>query len=280
MFRIRACTLRPDDLDVEDTFKNSVLHIAAALNAPTSYLSHLIEIGADVHALNNAKQTFLHVTHIPSVERILDFHSLIGRLRQLQFDFQCQDFNGQTAIHALTEPPISPEVLSGIVQTLDFYGIDLPTSRDNLGFRIQDQVQEMETRSLLPIIEDSRFSLDGRLFLEPREANNDSQFEEYSFVNRNFENFKKHDWVENFEDLQQYELHADLLRSIVLAGEDPKFEDSEGRNGLHCLAEVRLDLPIPGKQFEPRSSSNLEFSATSRERYLEQLLLARVDPNK
>jgi hypothetical protein len=263
-----------------DTFKNSVLHIAASLDAEPSYLLHLIDLGADVHALNNAKQTFLHATHISNVERILDFHNLIGRLVQLQFDFQRQDYNGQTTIHALTEPPISPEVLSGIVQTLDFYRIDLPTSRDNLGFRIQDQVQEMESKPMLPGIENSRFSVDGGLFLDPREANSDSQFEEYSFVDRNIQSFKKHDWVENFEDLQQYELHADLLRSIVRSGEDPKFEDSDGRNGLHCLAEVRLDLPIPGNQFDRKPGPDLNFSTTSRERYLEQLILAGVDPNK
>jgi len=262
-----------------DTFKNSVLHIAAALEAPPNYLLHLIDLGADVHALNNAKQTFLHLSHISSVQRILDFHSLIGTLVQRHFDFACRDLNGQTAIHALTEPPTAPDVLSGIVQTLEFYGIELPTTRDNLGFRIQDQLQEMG-RPTLPTIEDSRFSVDGSMFLEQRDAGSDGNFEEFSFVNRDFQNVKKHDWVENLEDLQQYELHADLLRSIVRSGEDPKFEDSEGRNGLHCLAEVRLDLPIPGKKFDRKAGSELEFATTSRERYLEQLLLAGVDPNK
>lgn len=280
MFRIRACTVRPDDLDVVDTFKNSVLHIAAALEAKPDYLLHLINMGADVHALNNAKQTFLHSMHLSDVGRILDFHSLIGILVERHFNFECQDFNGQTAIHALTEPPISLDVLNGVVQTLEFYRIDLPTTRDNLGFRIEDQIQEMESKLELPTIEDSRFSVDGSMFFEQRDASGDGQFEEFSFVNRKVQNFKKHDWVENLEDLQQYELHADLLRSIVRSGEDPKFEDSEGRNGLHCLAEVRLDLPIPGKQFDRKAGSDLEFSTTSRERYLEQLLVAGVDPNK
>jgi hypothetical protein len=263
-----------------DTFKNSVLHIAAALEAPPGYLSHLISMGADVHALNNAKQTFLHTARISSVEGILDFHALFGNLVKLQFDFRCQDLNGQTAIHAITEPPVSPDVLNGIVQTLEFYRIDLPTSRDNLGFRIQDQLQELDSKPTLPATEDSRFSLDGSLFPEQLEPSSDVQFEEFSFVNRNIQDSKKHDWVENLEDLQQYELHADLLRSIVCSGEDPNFEDGEGRNGLHCLAEVRLDLPIPGMQIDPKPGSDLEFSTTSRERYLEQLLLAGVDPNK
>jgi hypothetical protein len=138
----------------------------------------------------------------------------------------------------------------------------------------------MGSRLMLPAVEDSRFSVDGSLFLELPDASGEGNLDQFSFVNRDFQNVKKHDWVENLEDLQQYELHADLLRSIVRAGEDPKFEDSEGRNGLHCLAEVRLDLPIPGKQFDRKAGSELEFSTTSRERYLEQLLVAGVDPNK
>lgn len=40
-----------------------------------------------------------------------------------------------------------------------------------------------------------------------------------------------------------------------------------------------MDLPIPGKLSDRNSTSDLQFSTTSRERYLEQLLLAGVDPN-
>jgi ankyrin repeat protein len=275
LFRIRACQVRPDDLEDVDTFNNSVLHIAAALEAPPHYLSRLIGMGADVHALNNANQTFLHLTHIPSVDRLPDFSVLIGTLVQRRFDFQRQDFNGQTAIHALTEPPVSPDILNGIVQALQFYAVKLPASRDNLGYKIRDQLQEMEA----PANDDSRFSLDEEYFPEQRDANSNGQFEELSFVNRSIQNFRKHDWIENLEDLQQYELHADLLRSIVCAGDDPLYEDADGRNGLHCLAEVRLDLPIPGKLSDRKSASDLQFSTTSRERYLDQLLVAGVDPN-
>jgi len=279
LFRIRACSVRPDDLEDVDTFNNSVLHIAAALEALPNYLSQLISMGADIHALNNANQTFLHLMHISSIERLSDFHILIGHLVRRQFDFRRQDFNGQTALHTLTEPPVSSDILNGIVQVFQFYAIELPTSRDNLGYRISDQLQEMDSKPMLPEIEDSQFFLDGDFFPEQRDANSDAQFEEFSFVNRNFQNFRKHEGIENFEDFQQYELHADLLRSIVCAGEDPLYEDADGRNGLHCLAQVRLDLPIDSKPTDRKFASNLQFSTTSRERYLEQLLLAGVDPN-
>jgi ankyrin repeat protein len=262
-----------------DTFNNSVLHIAAALEAPPHYLSQLIGMGADVHALNNANQTFLHLTHILSIQGLPDFHILIGKLVQRQFDFQRQDFNGQTAIHALTEPPISSDILNGIAQVFQFYAVELPTTRDNLGYKIKDQLQEIDPKNMLPSIQDTRLSLDEAYIPEQRDANSNGPIEDLSFVNRNYQNFRKHDWIENLEDLQQYELHADLLRSIVCAGDDPLYEDADGRNGLHCLAEVRLDLPIPGKLSNRKSPSDLQFSTTSRERYLEQLLLAGVDPN-
>ena len=235
-------------------------------------------MGADVHALNNGHQTFLHHAHIASAERIADLKTLIGTLVQRNFDFKQADFNGQTAIHALTEPPLSFDILNGIVQVFSFYSIDLPTSRDNLGFKIQDQLQELEAKPTWPVFEDPRFSLDTAFF--PEQPENDNRpFEELSFVDRNVQSFQKHDWVQNLDDLQQYEMHADLLRSIVSAGDEPLFEDSEGRNGLHCLAEVRLDLPLPSSLTDRKPASDPIFSMSSRERYLEQLLIAGVDPN-
>ncbi len=48
-------------------------------------------------------------------------------------------------------------------------------------------------------------------------------------------------------DLQQYEYHADLLRTIPKAVDLSWFEDSDGLNGLHCLAEVSLKLLLPGR---------------------------------
>ena len=56
----------------------------------------------------------------------------------------------------------------------------------------------------------------------------------------------------------------------------PWFEDSRGRNGLHCLAEVSLKLPghLPSSQDDTPADQR-----PPRERYLDGLLNAGVDPN-
>jgi hypothetical protein len=92
-------------------------------------------------------------------------------------------------------------------------------------------------------------------------------------------NYGKHTFIETIEDLQLYEQHADLLRTILKACTEPRYEDLSGRNGLHCLAEVSLDLPIPGVAFRPETNANDGNHRTPRERYLEDLLRAGVDPD-
>jgi hypothetical protein len=80
---------------------------------------------------------------------------------------------------------------------------------------------------------------------------------------------KKCTVIETLEDLLIYEKHADLLRTILYAGHSPWFEDSRGRNCLHCLAEVSFDLP-----HETGNTSTIWEStkdAGARERYLENL---------
>jgi ankyrin repeat protein len=70
-----------------------------------------------------------------------------------------------------------------------------------------------------------------------------------------------------------------LLRTIRKAYTERGYEDSRGRNGLHCLAEVSLNLPIPEVPFSSEPESNIAILSNPRERYLEDLLGAGVDPN-
>jgi hypothetical protein len=51
-------TLERDSITSVDPFGNSVLHIATALASPLNYLLALLDLGANINALNNAGQTF------------------------------------------------------------------------------------------------------------------------------------------------------------------------------------------------------------------------------
>lgn len=74
-----------------------------------------------------------------------------------------------------------------------------------------------------------------------------------------------------------YETHADMLRSVIAAGENPLFEDLQGRNGLHYLAEVSLALSSTRLAATPEDSSQVLYFR--RKRYSEHLLASGVNPN-
>jgi hypothetical protein len=96
------------------------------------------------------------------------------------------------------------------------------------------------------------------------------------------QNYEKHNGIETVADLREYEHHANLLRTIRKAGLWAWFEDSNGRNGLHCLAEVLLKFSVHGAPSSNVPHTKLDDPARAlnpRERYLIDLLNSGVDPN-
>ena len=274
LFRIHTQAVREDDLDRVDTFHNSVLHIATTLGSPPNYLAWLISMGADVHKLNNGNQTFLHLIHPPDIESLREFRILLGSLVRRGFNFEQQDHNGQTTLHALTQWSIPWKILSEILQSFQCYGIDLPKCRDNLGHTVAEQLREKGFKLQWPFNDDySSSAAHDDPHLKQQKSAITSYVDGIHTFSRSFP------FVQSLEDLRQYELNAELLRTIVQAGDDPSFEDTKGRNGLHCLAKVRLDLPTSDDHSDRDPTSPAEFSMTRCERYLEQLLVAGVNPN-
>jgi hypothetical protein len=268
LFRIRNQSVRKDDLEGLDAFGNSVLHIAASLGASPSYLLSLVNNGADVGHLNNANQTFLHLICPFEPLQLEDFRLLFKSLVRRHFNFEQQDDNGQTVIHVLTGPSMDDLIITGVLQSLQFHGVEVPVSRDNLGFTVADQLRvALESRNLH----------DGMKLGEV--SNGADQPPKSDIVTRLPDEIRKDDHILQ-APTEEYELHAHLLREIVEAGELPLSEDLLGRNGLHCLAQVRFDLPVPGMELSLNSStSSTSDSFLRRETYLDQLLVAGVDPN-
>lgn len=268
LFRIRACTVRKDDLDELDVFGNSVLHIAASLGAPSNYLDHLVKQGADVSRLNNANQTFIHLMCLSDASQMGDFRFLLNSLMRRSFNFLQQDDNGQTAIHTLT----APSTTENILQSFQFCGIDIPNCRDNLGHTVSDQLRGNARSQMLGFdnIKAAKV-VDGPAPVTAIPPLSE-RMKDHEIINK----IERHGSIETIEDLQEYELHADLLRTINRAENEPAFEDSDGRNGLHCLARVSLNLPCPPA--DPQETSDPS-SSPSRDTYLDGLIAAGVDPN-
>jgi len=272
LFRIRACTVRKDDLDELDVFGNSVLHIAASLGAPPNYLDHLVKQGADVARLNNANQTFIHLMCLSDDSQIGDFRFLLKSLARRSFNFLQQDDNGQTAIHAITASSTTENILVKIVQSFQFCGIDIPNCRDNLGHTVADQLRGDARSQTIGLDKTKAGKVVGSPASVTAIPTPSERMKDYEIINK----IGRHGSIETIEDLQGYELHADLLRTINRAGDEPAFEDSDGRNGLHCLAEVSLDLYNPPN--DPQQMSNPS-SSPGRDTYLDGLITAGVDPN-
>ncbi|KAL5323720.1 hypothetical protein ACEPPN_008261 [Leptodophora sp. 'Broadleaf-Isolate-01'] len=273
--KIKTQSILASDLEILDSFQNSVLHIAATLGSPPSYISSLIVLGADVNTLNNAGQTFLHLMEFDDFCGQKGFDSLLGTLGQFQFDFQQQDQNGQTAIHTITQKYLPWRTLDLLVHSFFIHEVEFPVCRDNLGNTISQHLLEKGFTPSDPI-RYSRRSINQPPAHDQWERYGD-QLEIQALHNR--EIMIKHPSLDTFENMLEaveYESHSKMLKTIVGAGIDPLYEDTEGRNGLHCLAEVRRDLCGPHEWTSEGTTKPFE---TQQECYLDGLLSNGVNPN-
>lgn len=270
LFRIRTCTIREDDLESMDTFGNSVLHIAASLEAAPSYLRSMIALGSDVHKLNNGDQTFLHLINLSNVAILRDLPALLGALVKQDFNFEQQDHNGQTALHALTQHTAPWKVLSSIIQSFQFHGIPLPAARDNRGYTVAEQLRL------------HNFKLGWPYYQDPSSSPNITQKPSITPTTITYPKIDPELLKSTTPTaLQEYAHHASLLKKIIQSFQNPLYEDGSGRNGLHCLFEVRLDLPTTSSS----STSNPSNSTTTEaniplEQNTAHLLQLGVDPNQ
>jgi ankyrin repeat protein len=259
-----------------DCFGNSALHIAAALAAPPQFLIELIESTIDVHTLNNGGETFLHLVHPESdgfchwtntsakPNSVNDICELLVALKLQKFKFDQQDSHGRTSLHWLARPSIPHYVVYRIRTTIQRMGINVPSLRDNLGLTITAQIKDISLPSLN----------------EKHENDRAADVTDLTLENELFHDYKNNTVIETVEDLRRYEIRADLLRTIKKSEMNPEVEDGNGRNGLHCLAEVSFDL-ISQKvaPVEPDHSKRSSKLPSQHEQHLRRLLQSNVDIN-
>jgi ankyrin repeat protein len=294
--RIIQRTIRAADIHEIDTFGNSVMHISATMSAPPSYLVSLIKLGANVNALNNAKQTFLHLVKPEVIDSCDDFCYLLEILSVEGFNFSQHDDLGQSSLHLLTRLWINPDILRKVVTKLDSLPIHthISTARDCLGYTVIGQINlqaaqpsglDLDHAILSLACDTEKAIMDPRDLQWPRSRRKcqDSSSRNEQPI-RNYEN---HPSINTVEDLIRYEQHVDYWRIITSAVDSPWFEDSNGKNGLHCLAEASLvspDMPLPDPLLVRLNSLNeaeraKDRKVSVRERFIQRLLEGGVDPN-
>lgn len=272
---------RAEDLSERDAFGNSVLHIAATLSKLRE-LESLVNLGADINSVNNAGQTFLHLAAGKNLGEFNEISSLLRIARAHGFDFRQLDHLGQSVLHLLTRPWIPPPILDMIIATLYDLGIDPTASRDHLGWTVVEQLNHFKSRDLgfdsarETAILGLTCEKGGHITDQAMLGRHMDRPEASKYDDICSHNFKTPTFIETLADLEQYTYHAELLRTVIKATFLPWFEDSSGRNGLHCLAEVSLKLPghIPSTHGDDTGDHR-----PPRERYLADILHAGVDPN-
>jgi hypothetical protein len=261
--RILENAIKPSDLHETDSFGNSILHISAAMLAPKHLIS-LIKLGASTSTLNNAGQTFLHLIKPELLDHCDELCSLLELLSEQSFSFAQLDHLGQSPLHLLVRPWIPTNTLLQIIVMIGSLPIhsQVSSARDCFGYTISEELNRQESSCSWSEVDRAILSLTCEASVPIRDST-DLVFGEpnlwrprpetplQSFNPKDAQpaqNYENHPNIENIDDLVQYEQHVDHWRTILTGKQLPWFEDSSGRNGLHCLAEASLvtpDKPLP-----------------------------------
>ena len=208
--------------DCTDQFGNTTLHVAAALGASFSSIASLIENKstrkAKINAVNSAGQTFMHILN-PSVLG-KDIVQLLELLDGCGFAFNQRDVRGQTVFHALIKRGAQRCHLNRTLRS--------HMMRDSSGFVV-------EKYSLLYSVDDTTHSNISCAYVQLYEREQEKKKE-----------------TEAFSDPEMRQTNLNKLKLINEAYQNPTVEDSLGRNALHVLADIPLEITE-----QPSSTPNL-----------------------
>jgi len=221
-----------------------------------------------------------------------DFCYLFELLRVQGFNFCQHDHLGQSLFHVLLRPWIDQDTLRNIITQLNELPIHrhISTARDCFGYTVVAQLNLHGTDlginldhaifSLSCETDNSHFDSSG---LQSRLA--DSSTKQHSLEEQSSRNYENHPYLVTVNDLFLYEQHADYWRTILTAKDSPWFEDSSGRNGLHCLAAASLvtpEMPLPTNllgQLESLKDMGKGGRTDDRASFTKSLLNLGVNPN-
>ncbi|ORY56962.1 uncharacterized protein BCR38DRAFT_414274 [Pseudomassariella vexata] len=259
------CQLRGIKLDVVDPFGNTAYHHFAATEGHQDLLIQSFCESFDhsdflVGARNTAGQTFLHVLHSCWYDEESQLSELLSILKARNFPLYATDVYGRTFFHILGENLTrNPHLLREITRNFDMENLEC---RDAFGVKPMTGIRRVGT---MPSVQEEGQEGLGRLTIPPGDAQ------------------------------ARTRIQAQLVKIINDAfAIKPTIEDAQGRNALHCLAEVAFDAnlvpqeasrdeithsPVSKRKlddnYEPKDSCPLSY----RMQYLGTLLEAGVDVN-
>nr|CAE75727.1 hypothetical protein [Neurospora crassa] len=240
----------PEVCQLHDPFGNTLLHLFSATSGCQAQLFRVVPYAGNALGLTNtANQTFLHVlspewfTNVPSA--LSSLRRLLDVIRPSHPDiFHVTDVYGRTFFHRAASLRADREVLTDI---LAYCNIAIPLSRDAFGF---DPVANVQPNPTVP---------------QPESTNHGSPISytpHHLPIGSNMPSRVPSPSVSvSGIPSRAYEgpflaYHARLIQIIHSAYPNPLVEDSEGRNGLHCLAEAIINQQIMDKQRSALSTTS------------------------
>lgn len=277
----------PANLSLHDAFGNTPLHLFAALEGYQETLFGMV-LSSDnlsLEAVNTAGQTFLHILNL---DWFMDLTSPSSPLKQLLATISAPsphlvyktDVYGRSFFHRAHSLVRDTSVLADLFTPFDPL---LASRRDAFGFNPVASIQPGNEGPYIP----------------PRRGGS---------LSPQVEDLVRHSSPSNEGTFLAY--HARLVQVTQSSYNEPLVEDSEGRNGLHCLAEAiinqqtmdrhvqrsnlfptnrpslkrKLDSkdsspPSPGTSSTTSTTPTGESILVSRLRHLTGLLHSQVDVN-
>ncbi|TDZ47636.1 putative POTE ankyrin domain family member M [Colletotrichum trifolii] len=202
---------QPLDFDQRDAFGNTVLHLLAAGGAPHQHLFRAVGLSPNPSVVNSAGQTFLHVLNdswfFGGAE---DLDRLLNALARSGFELYASDVYGRNFCHVL--------------QSKDSTLIGQQTK--NALLKMLEPMQYCRRDAFGCVPESAPIGL------PVRRAHTSAVGEEISAAWEVRSHHHQH--------ISPIEEQAALLRTVREAYFNIRVQDSQGRNGLHCLADAIL----------------------------------------
>ncbi|KAF4471824.1 Ankyrin repeat domain-containing 23 [Fusarium albosuccineum] len=256
-------------VDQRDLFGNTILHLMAARRMTDCLFQTLLYNPAPhiLNARNMAGQTFLHVLHPDWFMNEQLLHQLLSNLSQRSFDFGACDHYGRCFSHILLARDASADLRNWFLNICNATNC---VKRD--AFNVTPAFATQPAPS---------FGIN-RAYTQAMDLDPPVPAPQQG--------------IREPEHIAGPAREARLLEFVRASELDPRLEDSEGRNGLHCLAAATLSnssilqkyglddegKPTNRKHRKDKPTKDLDSSTNRYElrfNLLQGLIAAGVDPN-
>lgn len=268
-----------------DVFGNTMFHRLASIGGDRNSFLDLISKALQhqqspefpkllIHNKNSAGQTFLHVLHQSWFDEEVLLEQLLNTLKDANFDILATDVYGRSFFHLLQNKKQNSARIPA-----HLFDWNLLRRRDAFGVKPMESGTRRAEPAAVPTVRragPANAKSPGKAGTPPTTISIPS----------------------DRGDESRIRTQAELLRIVVdgvkvegvnSTRPDPRAEDSRGRNALHCLAEVELNIERvqdPGYDTQQRLQKKRKFKEEDGEsrtdkrlKYLQGILSAGVDVN-